>query len=127
MPRPPEHLPTTRLVWNTEVGEFQSVAQPDPSNGRFIKGPLPLAWFEGAAALPGRALHVALAIWFQVGLERSSTIKLGQKRASQFSVSRDAKYDALKRMTEAGLIEVEQSPGQAPRVTVVHPPSQRPR
>jgi hypothetical protein len=119
MSKQPENLPSTRLQWNPMANSFQSVPTPNTSGKRFIKGPLPLEWFEMASALPGKTLHVALAIWFQVGLERTTTVKLGQKRVARFAVSRDAKYDALRRLAEAGLIELEQRPGQAAQITLV--------
>ena len=115
----PKALQTTRLRWNQETQNFLSAPSTDADKKWFIKGPLPLNWFEVAAALPGKSLHVALAIWFRVGLERQSTVKLGQKVMGRFGVSRDAKYDALRRLVEAGLIEIEQLPGKAPSVTVI--------
>jgi hypothetical protein len=119
MRKQPENLPSTRLLWNPTANSFQCAPTPNASGKRFIKGPLPLDWFEMASALPGKTLHVALAIWFQVGLERTTTVKLGQKRVARFAVSRDAKYEALRRLAEAGLIEVEQRPGQSVQVTLV--------
>ena len=110
---------TNRFRWNHEAQAFQSAPSTEARKKSFIKGPLPLIWFEKAAILPGKALHVALAIWYRVGLERQSTVKLGQKVMSRFGVSRDAKYDALRRLVEAGLIEIEQLPGKAPIVTVI--------
>ena len=110
---------TTKFIWNPGDQSFQAKENNTPRQDGFIKGPLPLSWFVQAAALPGKALHVAMAIWFQVGLERQQTIKLGQKRVQRFSVSRDAKYDALMRLEKIGLIGVERLPGQAPIVTVL--------
>ncbi|MCP5278903.1 MAG: hypothetical protein H6935_11155 [Thiobacillus sp.] len=113
-----EHTPSTRFVWNAATTRFQVDPSPQQSIRHFIKGPLPLEWIERAAALPGKALHVALAIWYQVGLERQSTITLGQKRLKRFAVSRDAKYDALRRLEQNGLVSVEQLPGKSPKITV---------
>ena len=121
-----ENIPTMRMQWDPVAGSFQTAVKSQPVTTWFIKGPLPLDWIERAAALPGKVLHVALALWFQMGLEGASTVKLGQKRMSRFSVSRDARYDALRRLVEAGLIEIQQLPGQAPLVTVVHRPIQAP-
>lgn len=112
---------TTRLAWNPATLSHQAGQRPAGNRDPFIKGPLPLWWFEQAAALPGKALHVALAIWFQVGLEGTQTVKLGQKRVNRFGVSRDARYDALRRLADAGLIELVQHPGQSPTVTVIMP------
>ena len=126
MPNSSSDTLSTRLRWNPEACQFMAEMPAHRRDGLFIKGPLPLDWFDVATALPGKTLHVALAIWFQVGLERSPTVKLSQKRLARFSVSRDAKYDALKRLADAGLIEVKQSAGQSPTITVIqanHKPS----
>lgn len=34
----------------------------------FLKGPIPLPWLQGAARLPGKALHVGVVLWFLSGL-----------------------------------------------------------
>lgn len=120
MPNLTTEIPTKHLRWNPDACQYTAEMPASQRGGLFIKGPLPLDWFEVAAALPGKTLHVALAIWFQVGLERSPTVRLSQKRLARFGVSRDAKYDALKRLADAGLIEVVQSAGQAPAITVIH-------
>lgn len=112
---------TTRLVWSPEASLFQVGRRSGGTQEPFIKGPLPLVWIERAAALPGKTIQVALAIWFQVGLEGTQTVKLGQKRVDRFCVSRDARYDALRRLAEAGLIQLVQQPGQSPVVTVILP------
>lgn len=41
--------------------------------GKFIKGPIPLTWWTNAAALPGKALALASAIWFKAGLINATT------------------------------------------------------
>ncbi len=111
--------PTKRLQWKPDAGQFFAGSPTIKTGSLFIKGPLPLKWITRAAILPGKTLHVGLAIWFQVGLEKCQTVKLSQKRVDCFSVSRDAKFDALKRLAEAGLINVEQFPGRSPIITVI--------
>jgi hypothetical protein len=44
--------------------------------GRFIKGPIPLVWITAAAMLPGRCLHVGVAIWYLAGLGRREVVEL---------------------------------------------------
>lgn len=85
----------------------------------FVAGPLPLDWISAAAALDGKTLHVGLAIWYLSGLTKSRTVRLTSKALALFGVSRDAKYPALKRLMEAGLVTVEQRPGCLPLVTLV--------
>ena len=79
---------------------------------------MPFGWVTSACALPGRSLHVALAIWDLVSLNKSPTIALTQKHLALFSVKRHTAYRALKHLEKAGLVTVERKPGRAPRVTV---------
>jgi hypothetical protein len=108
-----------RHVWNQASQQFMPVA---PETGvrpaGFIKGPLPLDWMQRAARLPGKTLQVALALWYLAGLQKSLTVKLASKPLDAMGVSRDAKYDALARLAAAGLVAVDQKPGQAPIVTL---------
>lgn len=108
-----------KLVWNPTTQEFMPAV---PSTGvkpaGFIKGPLPLDWMQHAARLPGKTLQVALALWYLAGLQKSQTVKLASKPLEAMGVSRDAKYEALLRLAAAGLVTVDQKPGQAPIVTL---------
>jgi len=108
-----------RLVWNPATQEYMP-AMPAAGVKRagFIKGPLPLDWMQHAARLPGKTLQVALALWYLAGLQKSHTVKLASKPLETMGVSRDAKYDALARLVSAGLVAVDQKPGQAPIVTL---------
>jgi len=84
----------------------------------FLKGPIPGAWLEVAVRLPGKALHVSLALWFEAGRKRTGTVTLGHALLRRFNVSRNAGYRALEALASAGLVEVEQRAGRAPRVTL---------
>jgi len=99
--------------------------KPAFNGGRFIKGPIPLDWIGRAACLPGKTLHVALALQYLAGLQKTNTVKLGAKALAVLGVARDAKYDALDRLQQAGLIAVEQVPGRAPVVTLLVGTSQK--
>ena len=41
----------------------------------FIKGPIPLPWLSVAAGLPGKAINVALAIYWLAGMASSRSVK----------------------------------------------------
>ncbi len=113
-----------RLAWSPAAQKFVAAVGPSGSasgrntRGGFIKGPLPLDWMQKAARLPGKALQVALALWYLAGLNKSHTVRLASKPLEAMGVARDAKYDALSRLAAAGLIAIEQKPGQAPIVTL---------
>ncbi|RXZ43125.1 hypothetical protein [Crenobacter cavernae] len=116
----------TRRVWRAEQAAF--VAAPTTAKpAAFIKGPLPLEWMKCAGRLPGKTLQVGLLLWYLAGLKKTRTVRLGSKILAEMGVSRDAKYDALARLREAGLIAVEQRPGQAPWVTLLEPPPTNPQ
>ena len=87
----------------------------------FIKGPIPVGWISEAAALPGKALHLALAIQWLSGMNKGAPGKVPKKVLATFSLSMDAYRDGLKRLEAAGLIRVSRLPGQSPLVRVVQP------
>jgi hypothetical protein len=89
------------------------------SNEKFLKGPIPLNWLCHAAQLPGKSLHVGLAIWFLAGLNKSATVKLSQSVLNQMGVDRHSKARALKQLTNAKLISMQSAPGCAPVITVL--------
>lgn len=97
----------------------QLVAADWPRADGFIKGPLPLSWMTQAAQMPGKTLQVALALWYLSGLQKTDSVTLASKTAKRFGISRDAKYEAIDRLVQAGLVTVQQAPGKAPVVTLV--------
>ncbi len=86
---------------------------------RFLKGPVPLAWLETAARLPGRSLHAGIALWYAAGLARSRSVSLSNISGHRFGLDRNAKYRALAWLEGAGLIAVERKIGCAPVVTII--------
>ncbi len=111
---PPDTLPLGVLVPATP-----SRRRPQ---GRFLKGPIPLAWLRAAAQLPGKALHVGVALWFLVGVSGSSTVPLQPSLLRQFGVDRHAGYRAVHALEGAALVQVRRHRGRAPMVTVVGGP-----
>ena len=85
----------------------------------FLEGPIPLIWFIKAAKLPGKALHVALALWYLAGLENSGEVYLSNRLINIFGVERHAGYRALKALEGAGLVSVQRHQGLSPRVTIL--------
>ena len=107
--------PERRHAWSAATGSYAPA--PEKSAG-FIKGPLPLAWVQQAAGMPGKTLQVGLTLWYLSGLQKSPTVRLASKPLEAMGVSRDAKYEALERLAAAGLVSIAQSPGRAPLVTL---------
>jgi hypothetical protein len=76
-----------------------------------------------AARQPGRALHVAIALWFIAGLTKTREVKLATAPLAEFGVNRHAGYRGLAALEAAQLVEVVRHRGRLPIVTLleVHP------
>src|SRR4051794_39747235 len=73
---------------------------------KFLKGPIPRKWLEEAASLPGKALHVAIELWFWAGIRGPEGIRLSGASLARLGVKRHAAYRALSWLQGAGLISV---------------------
>lgn len=93
-----------------------------PKQAPFLRGPIPLAWLAMAAKLPGKTLHVAMALWWRHGMARGKPFKLTQTALEAMNVERDAASAGLARLEQAGLIQVERKPGQRPTVAMLSVP-----
>jgi len=90
---------------------------------KFLKGPIPLVWLTAAAKQPGRAVHVALAIWFLAGIKRTPTIALSTSLLSTFGVDRYAGYRGLNALERVRLVSVIRHSGRLPIVTILEAPA----
>ncbi len=86
---------------------------------KFLKGPIPCWWLTKAAQQRGRALHVALALWFWAGIKGSGQIALSISKLSALGVSRFSAYRGLAALERAGLISVHRQRGRNPIVTLL--------
>jgi hypothetical protein len=106
-----------------------SVKLPRPTKGEpFLGGPIPLTWVERAVRLPGKAWHVASALWF-VGIRsrtKSATVNLTAKTLRRFGFTRQAAYRALCALERAGLVQVNRQPGRRLIVTILPSPTKEP-
>jgi DNA-binding MarR family transcriptional regulator len=82
---------------------------------------VPWAWLTKAAQQPGKALHVAIALWFVAGITRVRTVALPGASLRLLGVSRYAAYRALTALEQAGLVAVARHPGRKPMVTILEP------
>jgi DNA-binding transcriptional ArsR family regulator len=92
---------------------------PVPRHGAgelFLKGPIPWAWLHRAICLPGRALHVALQLWFHAGIAGNGIVAIN---LSRLSVDRSAASRGLAALEAAGLVRVQRKPGRKPLVTIL--------
>jgi hypothetical protein len=86
---------------------------------RFLKGPIPWTWLQLAARQPGKALHVALALWQLVGMKRSVCVTLNLSQLRALGVNRWTASRGLKALRVAGLVHFEAQTGRTARVTVL--------
>lgn len=85
----------------------------------FVRGPIPLGWIATAAKLPGKSLHVGLAVWLLAGLEQGDVVKLTAKAINTFGVSRESLRRSLRALEQAGLVSVARRHGRCPVVTIL--------
>lgn len=122
---PPIDLASIRISPRTV--KFTNERLPRPQDGRhFLKGPIPLDWLEIASRLPGRSLHVGIALWFLGGMHKSRVIPLSNHTSRRFGLDRNSKYRGLDWLEQAGLISVKRTSGCAPIVTINDPPGSSP-
>ena len=107
-------VPTMKLRYTPEEG-----FTPAKRGGLFIKGPIPMAWISRAAKLPGKVLHVALALFWLAGMKPQQKVKMTRQALDFFNVSEDAYRDALPRLEKAELIKVWRAPGQRALIEIV--------
>jgi hypothetical protein len=84
----------------------------------FLRGPIPLAWLQRAAVLPGKAYALSTILWWFHGMNPTKPIKVTTKSLKQFSISEDAYRDGLRRLEQAGLVAVTRPKGQRALVII---------
>jgi hypothetical protein len=77
-------------------------------------------WLANAALVPGKSLHLAVALCFLVRGRRTRQVEIGNLAANQFGLDRNSKYRALAWLESAGLVRVERKIGRSPLVTILY-------
>jgi hypothetical protein len=93
--------------------------KPKASSGHFIKGPIPIDWIARANEFGKPAVLVGLVLWYISGFTKRKTVVLTSKKTKELNLSRYIKYEGLKALEKAGLIEVERRERQNPIVTIL--------
>ena len=114
-PNQDRSVPVKRLQLDANTGKLVE----SPKAALFLRGPIRLDWLGCAASLPGKTLHVGIALWWLHGISKGKPFKLTQKALQTLNVERDATSAALARLEVAGLICVVRKPGRRPTVSVV--------
>jgi hypothetical protein len=110
-----KNIPAKRIRLDSSSGQYIDA----PLSVPFLKGPIPMAWLNAAAKLPGKTLNVGIAIWWLAGMSKNTSFKITGKALDQLGVSRDAASDGLRRLEENGLILVKRLPGQRSTVEIL--------
>jgi hypothetical protein len=84
-----------------------------------------LDWLSAAARLPGKSLHVGVALWHASDRDHSRVVLLGNAAAQRFGLDRNAKYRALAWLEQAGLVAVERKLGRPLIITLLDLEAQR--
>jgi len=89
---------------------------------RFLKGPVPWDWIIIASNLPGKALHVGIALWHLAGMKNTGEVKLSGKLQRKMGIQRTTGYNALDALEKAELVSVKRHKGRHPIVTILEAP-----
>lgn len=108
-------IPEKRITLNRNTGKWED----NPVQKRFLKGPIPLDWLTAAAQLPGKAINVGIALWWLAGMSKTGILKLTRQSQLALNISKDAVRDGLRRLHQAGLIELTAQPGQRHSVRII--------
>ena len=108
-------IPNKRVRLNRATNKWEDA----PNKPLFLKGPIPLPWLSEAAKLTGKAINLALAIQWLVGMSGGKPVKITAKALELFAISKDAYRDGLKRLESAGLVKVERYTGARPLVSII--------
>ena len=96
---------------------------------QFIRGPLPLKWFQKASTISRSAAVVGLIIWgiaYQKKLwghdsqrRASWPMKVTTQTCMKWGVCGNSKNTALRKMEKAGLIRLDRKRGRSPIVQII--------
>ncbi len=104
-----------RLQLDAGSGKLVPVEKKEP----FIKGPIPLDWLSSAAELPGKAINLALALWWLQGMAKGKPFTLTKHALNKLNIKRDAASSGLKSLEHVGLIRIDRKPGRRPTVALI--------
>lgn len=127
-PFDPEHFRRRCAAPGTQpVGPRRVVGLPRPKDReKYLGGPIPLGWLSRAASLPGKALHLAVALWYAAVRtpDKNPAVKLTRTLAAEFGLSaRTTRSRAVDSLVGAGLVTVERRVGRSVVLTILPAPT----
>lgn len=106
------------MIHEVEVQTEISRQRERRMQSRFLKGPIPMNDLSAASRLPGQALALYLAVRHRCDISRSAAVTLPAPLLRQLGINKDGKSRAIRALSAAGLIMVEQRRGRSARVTL---------
>ena len=82
-------------------------------------------WLTAAASLSGKSLHTALAIAYLASQQNVVGVRMTRRTLTQFNISREAFYDAIRRLEAKKLIRVWRLPGRSLHLLLTEPGGDR--
>ena len=90
-----------------------------PLGERFLRGPILLSELAPVAQLPGKALALWLLIRYRVDLVKGDWARIPPRDLAELGIGKEAKIEGLRRLEQAGLVQVERPKGYMLRVRLV--------
>ena len=116
----------TDTSWNPDLFRLPALPEHTRSGrrvssapGKFIMGPIDIAWVCQARQLGVTALLVGLALWYLKGLRRADAFIVSNLMVAEWGIKPDAKSPALRKLEKAGLISIERRGKRSPLVSLV--------
>ena len=122
----PDHLRLDNAGLAKSLDVIRPGRRASPITGKFIAGPIDVAWVLQARRFGVTALLVGLALWHIKGLRKSDTFVVSNLMLREWGIQPDAKRRALRSLERAGLIKVERREKRSPQVTLCSPPARKP-
>jgi len=99
-------------------------AKADRKRQNFLAGRFPLEWLSRAAQAHPRGLEMLLLTKRAVDMAREQPVTVPDELCTEFGVTRQARYRALRALEAARLIQVEWHNGRLPRIWLLKEPGQ---
>ena len=116
----------TDTSWNPDLFRLPALPEHTRSGrrvssapGKFIMGPIDIAWVCQARQLGVTALLVGLALWYLKGLRRADAFIVSNLMIAEWGVRPDAKRRALRKLEQAGLVSIERREKRSPLVSLI--------
>lgn len=85
----------------------------------FIMGPIFVDLLAKATGISKSAGIVLLALYYQSGLRKRKTVPVPYRTLREWGVTDNTTRSAVRKLADAGIIDVERNVGRSPRATIL--------